>query len=138
MVRIGIDVGLRNTGLAVIQDGVYTEIRKMEQYPAMRHVLFLVLRHNQIHVTIENPHMRNWFGDTGEERKQGAGYVKAEFEIWVQFFLEHDISFTSVSPQSVGSTFDDIQVFKAATGWKKRTSKHARDAAKMIFQYKTK
>lgn len=138
MVRIGIDVGLRNTGLAVIQDGVYTEIRTMEQYPAMKHVLSLYIVHGDIHVTIENPHMRKWFGNTGEERKQGAGYVKAEFEIWVQFFIEQNIPFTTVSPQSVGSTFDNVQVFKAATGWEKQTSKHARDAAKMIFQYKTK
>lgn len=138
MIRIGIDPGLRNTGIAVIEDGKYTELYTMEMYAAIKYVLERKIWNEDVHVTIENPNLRKWLGEKGDESKQGAGYVKAEYAIWVQMFLYEGIPYTDVSPQSVGSDFDNVKVFKAATGWTKQTSKHARDAAKMIFQYKTK
>jgi hypothetical protein len=39
-----------------------------------------------------------------------------------------------VPPAAIGSQFDNVKVFEAATGWKGRTSKHARDAAKIVFK----
>jgi hypothetical protein len=42
----------------------------------------------------------------------------------------------SVSPQSIGSQFDNVDIFLVATEYHKKVGKHGRDAAKIIFRFK--
>lgn len=133
MTIIGIDPGTK-TGIAVIKDGIYTEIKTMSIIEAIFFINDLYVT-DEIEVYIENPNLRKYFGNSGREVLQGAGSIKRDYAIWGDYFTKMKIKFTPVSPQSVGSQFDNITIFKAATGWKKRTSTHARDAAKIIFKF---
>lgn len=133
MTIIGIDPGTK-TGIAVIKDGIYTEIKTMSIIEAIFFINDLYVT-DEIEVYIENPNLRKYFGNSGREVLQGAGSIKRDYAIWGDYFTKMKIKFTPVSPQSVGSQFDNITIFKAATGWENRTSTHARDAAKIIFKF---
>ena len=133
MTIIGIDPGTK-TGIAVIKEGCYTEIKTMSIIEAIFFINDLSVT-DEIEVYIENPNLRKYFGNTGREVLQGAGSIKRDYAIWEDYFTKMKINFYPVSPQSVGSQFDNITIFKAETGWKKRTSTHARDAAKIIFKF---
>jgi hypothetical protein len=136
MTIIGIDPGTK-TGIAVIKDGIYTDIKTMSIFEAIFYINDISVN-EQIEVYIENPNLRKYFGNSGREVLQGAGSIKRDYAIWVEFFNKMKIKFYPVSPLSVGSQFDNLTIFKAATGWEKITSTHARDAAKIIFKfYKT-
>jgi len=82
---------------------------------------------------VENPKKRTYYKKGAE---QGAGSIKRDYAIWVQFAEKHNIRLLPISPAAIGSNFDNEVIFHAATGWTKKCGKHARDAAKIIFKFK--
>ncbi len=139
MTRIGIDTGV-NTGYSVIKDGKYID---MGTGPILGTMMYLerYFKDNDIEVFIENPF--KWTGRRTSKgtliqekgKEQGVGSVKAHYKIWLEWFEIHNIKYHSLTPAQVGSLFDNVKVFKAATKWKKQEQIHARDAARMIFQF---
>lgn len=133
---IGIDPGVI-TGYASIVDGKYLNIRQGSIITIMRDITTdLSAGIWDIRLHVENPNMRKYFGDTKRERLQGAGSIKRDYKIWTEFAAEYNIAIFPISPQSVGSNFDNETIFHAATGYPKKCGKHARDAAKIIFKFK--
>jgi hypothetical protein len=65
-------------------------------------------------------------------RRQGAGSVKRDAKIWQDFCEDMDIPFEAVKP-CAGATKRTTETFERLTGWKGRTSNHARDAAMLVF-----
>ena len=62
----------------------------------------------------------------------GAGSVKRDCEIWQEFAEYYCIPIEFVPPRK-GATTWDAGYFAKVTGWKGRTSNHARDAALLVF-----
>lgn len=137
MVYIGIDPGVK-TGLAVIKNGLYFSIKTLPILRAVELVNFYINENGRdfVKVYIEDPNKRKYFGRTDRERLQGAGSIKRDFKIWMENFDEFSqLQVECLSPKQVGSLFDNVKVFKDATKWTNRTSKHARDAARMIYKH---
>lgn len=63
----------------------------------------------------------------------GAGSVKRDCAIWAEYCAYWNIPFVAVAPRK-GMTKWDAAYFAKVTGWKGRTSEHARDAALLVFQ----
>jgi hypothetical protein len=135
-IYVGIDPGVM-TGIAVIIDGQYVSIGQCSIIKAMKAVEKL-LEHTDVDIClhVENPSFRKWFGQTGREKLQGAGSIKRDYKIWTEFAEFHKLRMFPIAPAAVGSQFNDEKIFQSATGWKARTGKHARDAAKIIFAFK--
>ena len=62
----------------------------------------------------------------------GAGSVRRDCEIWEEFCNHYKIPFDAVPPRK-GLTKWDADTFAKVTGYKGRTSNHARDAALLVF-----
>jgi len=135
-IYIGLDIGV-NTGLAVWNAKEKRLVRVVTKniISAMDEVLTWV---NEVYkglniiVRIEDPNKRKWFGTSGRERLQGAGSVKRDYSVWVEFFEHHGIQYESVAPRNV-KTKTTQEYFCRLTGWANRTSSHARDAAMQIY-----
>lgn len=63
---------------------------------------------------------------------QGAGSVKRDASIWEEFCTDYEIPFRALPPIKGGTKLQP-DYFKALTGWKGKTSEHARDAAMIVF-----
>lgn len=83
-------------------------------------------------VFMEDARQRNWFGQSGREKLQGAGSVKRDCAIWETFCQEADIELRKIAPKN-NYTKLSAEQFRKLTGWKGRTSDHARDAAMLVF-----
>lgn len=135
---IGIDPGT-NTGIAVWRTDkqCLCSVETMGITEAMDKVRLINHEHRgelSILVRIENPNLRKWFGKSGREVLQGAGSIKRDFAIWVEFFGRNGIPYEEVAPRNI-KTKVSAEYFKKLTGWEGRTSSHARDAAMMVFKY---
>lgn len=135
-IHIGIDPGTK-TGLAIVKNGELVEVKTCTIVQAMTTIKILWLERETNHITlhVENPNLRKHFGNTGREKLQGAGSIKRDFAIWEEFSKEYGIKMHGIAPRQIGSDFDNEIVFQLATGWKSRTSNHARDAVKIVFRY---
>lgn len=85
-----------------------------------------------LHVRFEDARKRKYFGNSGREKLQGAGSVKRDSKIWEDFLTDKGIKFDMPSPKDKGIKVD-AAYFKKLTGWFKRTSQHARDAAMLVY-----
>ena len=65
-------------------------------------------------------------------RRQGAGSVKRDSQIWEDFLSDNGIRFEMRAPKN-NTTKLSADVFKALTKWPKRTNSHERDAAMLVF-----
>lgn len=83
-------------------------------------------------VFMEDARQRNWFGQSGREKLQGAGSVKRDCAIWETFCEENSIELRKIAPKN-NYTKLSAEQFRKLTGWKGRTSEHARDAACLVF-----
>lgn len=138
MTDIGIDPGVK-TGVAVAYGGEYVEILSTDILEAMD-IILKYKAAGQLRVTIENPRQYkdpNYlkYGRSSAHKAQGAGSIKRDFSIWETFFKRHNIYYIAKSPLAVGRMFENAETFILATGWTKSTNVHAREAAKLIYQY---
>ena len=128
-IHIGIDPGV-NTGIAVSRGGELVLIATVGVLDAMDMVLNA--KAEDPHVWWEDARKRTWFGTKGREALQGAGSIKRDCGLWVEFFERHGIRNTAVAPKAISTKLDAKQ-FEARTGWDSRTNEHGRDAAMLIW-----
>lgn len=83
-------------------------------------------------VFMEDARQRNWFGQSGREKLQGAGSVKRDCAIWETFCQEVGIELRKIAPKN-NYTKLSAEQFRKLTGWKGSTSDHGRDAAMLVF-----
>ena len=131
---IGIDTGT-HTGLAVWDDKLkkLTSLETIPIHRAMSRVLELSLSED-VFVIFEDARQRTWFGkDKNTYAKlQGAGSIKRDCSIWEDFCKDYQIPFLAVPPMKGGTKLSEAY-FKTISGWKGRTSNHARDAAMLVI-----
>ena len=136
---IGIDPG-ENTGIAIVRDGVLAECRTLPLHRA----LDLVRKEHEsaqdrFLVVFEDARLRKWFPqerNNSEYRGKlmGAGAAKRDSKIWEEFLTDLSIPFQAHKPEP-GLTKWDEDYWRRITGWTKRTSEHARDAALLVLGY---
>lgn len=131
---IGIDPGT-NTGFAVkdLKTGAFLEIKTTGIIEAMKSVERYLDAHGRdnLYIVFEDARKRRWFGKKGKESLQGAGSIKRDCSIWEEFCTYKNIQFIAPAPAK-GKTKYPSEYFNKLTGWKHRTSEHARDAAILI------
>lgn len=134
MLWIGIDPGTK-TGLAVWDDRKkkLIEVETFSIHRAMERVKTFIA-YNDVCVIFEDARQRTWFGkDKNTNAKlQGAGSIKRDCSIWDDFLTDYNIPFRAIPPQKGGTKWDE-RYFRMVTGWKGKTSNHARDAAVLVF-----
>lgn len=137
MLLIGIDSGVR-TGYAVWDTGnqQFTAIRTMMIHQALEAVRDLRQRHT-IKVIVEDARQRRWIPKERSisemrGRMQGAGSVKRDAKIWEDALKDWGIPYEMVPPRR-GHTKWTEEEFRAVTGWRSRTTEHARDAALLVI-----
>lgn len=138
MIYIGIDPGT-HTGVA-FWDGSKQELIEMATIPIHQALDKVRAFYNynkglfDICVVFEDARQRTWFGkDKNTNAKlQGAGSIKRDCSIWEDFCKDLQIPFLAVPPMK-GGTKLSAAYFKAISGWKGRTSNHARDAAMLVI-----
>lgn len=136
IIYIGIDPGT-HTGIAVwsSKERKLLSVETKGMYEATEDILFLAERYgpNNILVRFEDARKRNWFGNSGREQLQGAGSIKRDCSLWEEFLTSKGIPFVPVAPKA-NRTKMKPEAFAKYTGWAKRTSEHARDAAMLVFE----
>ena len=135
--QLGIDPG-RHTGIAIANErGELIELLTFDKLHRALWFVFKLARRNKLQVVIEDARLwkvhyaKNW----NSGRLQGAGSVKRDSQIWIDFLTDLNIDFQTVAPNKRRNALaSDVSQFKKLTGWSKRSSEHARDAAMLIFQ----
>ena len=142
---IGIDPG-DNTGLAVWDSSrraflsvetlplwrALDEVRRW-RYAAAAQIL-------DVFVIFEDARQRKWFAqeqNASEYRGKlmGAGAAKRDAKVWEEFLSDNGIPFCA-QPPARGRTKWNADYWAKVTGWRGRTSEHARDAALLVFMRK--
>lgn len=134
---IGIDPG-KNTGIAVWN----TNTQRLEYVDTLPIHKALDFVHNfcddpMPRVYFEDARKRKWLpkdASSSEYRGHlmGAGSVKRDAVIWQDALTDWGIPFEMVPPRP-GMTKWNADTFARVTGWKGRTSNHARDAALLVY-----
>ncbi len=136
MIYIGIDPGT-HTGVAVwdTKERRFLSLETMPIHQALIKVMMWRDRigHN-LQVVFEDARQRTWFGrDMNTNAKlQGAGSIKRDCSIWEDFCRDYEIPYYAVPPMKGGTKLSE-SYFKTISGWKGRTSNHARDAAMLVI-----
>ena len=137
MIWVGIDTGT-HTGLAVWEGGHFTELVTVPLHRALERVAQLAAQHpGDVRVVFEDARQRKWIPrersfSQMKGRAMGAGAVKRDAAIWQEFLEDKGIPFDAVPPRK-GLTKWSADTFAAVTGYRGRTSDHARDAALLVF-----
>lgn len=142
MLAIGLDPG-KHTGLAV-WDTEAQSFRFIETQ-AVHYALERVMNwaivgktfYGGVKVYFEDARQRQYLPrerNTSEYRGKlmGAGSVKRDSVIWQDALTDWCIPFEMVPPRA-GATKWSADTFARITGWKGRTSNHARDAALLVW-----
>lgn len=136
-IYIGIDTGTK-TGFAVwdSQDKKLLLLSTDPIHTAMNRVRVYFQEYGtRLLVRVEDARQRKWIPqESGRERLQGAGSVKRDAVIWEGFLKDLGARFEMVAPRD-NMTKMGPAAFRQATGWDKRCSNHARDAAMLVFGF---
>lgn len=130
---IGIDPGVR-TGVAQwdVQAQKLVAVASMGIVEAM----FMVSTGHELgwlhSVVFEDARLRTWFGAKGREALQGAGSIKRDCAVWIEWFHHVGCAYRAVSPKDKGAKLDAKQ-FRRLTHWEGRTNEHSRDAAMLVL-----
>lgn len=129
---IGIDPGVK-TGLAVWDTNkkIFDRIETTDILNAIK-IVFSYSCAFETLVMIENPNLRNWFGNSGREKLQGAGSIKRDYSIWEKFLNDNQIEYQPVPPKNIKTKLRSDH-FRQITGYVGKTSNHSRDAAMMVY-----
>lgn len=85
-------------------------------------------------VIVEDARKRQWFGNTGRERLQGAGYAKATSKRWEDFLKHNRIPHRMQKPGKTWKGAVAGKTWASIVKWDKPTTDHARDAAWLVFE----
>lgn len=135
---IGIDPG-KHTGIAIWDTETQDFIRvdTMSLHKALLFVYEFQTLRDKTRVYFEDARQRRWLpkdASSSEYRGHlmGAGSVRRDSVIWQDALTDWGIPFEMVPPRA-GSTKWDADTFARITGYKGRTSNHARDAALLVY-----
>ena len=138
MIYIGIDTGV-HTGIAVWDSEkrkfVYLDTLKIHE--ALQIVSTYAYKDVPLCVSFEDARQRKWIpfakNMTAElGRAQAARDIKAHWQICDDFLRDKDIPFEMIAPRR-NVTKLSAEQFERITGYKGRTSGHARDAAMLVY-----
>ena len=134
----GIDPGV-HTGLAIWDSDAhrFAEIVTASIVGAMNIVRQYADGGRDVRLVVEDARKRTWIPreqnlSQFKGRAMGAGSVKRDCAIWEEFAEYHALPIQLLPPRK-GLTKWDSDAFARVTGWKGRTSNHARDAAILVF-----
>lgn len=137
MIYIGIDPG-DHTGIAVwdTDSKKFLDIKTTQLHKALAIVQSWNVT-DYVRVIFEDARQRKYLPrekSVSEYRGKlmGAGSVKRDCTIWEEFLTDNRIPYDAIPPQR-GATKWSQEQFQAVTGWKGRTSDHARDASILVF-----
>lgn len=137
---IGIDPGV-NTGLAIwdINKKEFTDIRTDSILIIQDRIKRFYLSKDDISIVlvVEDARKRTWFGKSGRERLKGAGSVERDCKIWEEFCELYGVKLHLIHPKD-NQTKLNAEQFARITGYKGRTSVHARDAAMLVYRWNKK
>lgn len=136
---VGIDPGV-NTGLAIwdtAKGGFFIDVMTGTIVEAMMRIRQIDTKSIKS-IVMEDARQRKWIPQEQnlsqfKGRAMGAGSVKRDCSVWEEFCDYWGIPLEKVPPRK-GLTKWDADTFARITGWKGRTSNHARDAALLVFQ----
>lgn len=141
MLAIGIDCG-KHTGMAIwnTKTQAFEKVVTTQIHDALRVVYKYASGDwpcDGLRVYFEDARQRTWLpkeASWGEVKGRAmlSGYVKRDAVIWQDALTDWGVPFEAVKPQQ-GMTKWTAETFAAITGWKGRTSNHARDAALLVF-----
>lgn len=127
---IAIDPGER-TGICIMKDGNLVLLTTLDNWEALT-TIASNFANKPVIFAIENPNRFNPHTIGNEEkvksRLRGSGSVQGKYTAWVKMAKTMGWNIIDVSPREVGSGYDNPKVFVAASGYKSRCSKNARDA----------
>lgn len=137
MLLAGIDTGV-HTGVALWD----TVRRKLVQLHTLgiidaMDLVWDTATSEGVTVFLEDARLRKWIPrekslSQFKGRAMGAGSVKRDAAIWEEFLTKRGIPFHLIPPER-NRTKLTSDAFARLTGWKGRTSSHARDAAMLVF-----
>ena len=136
----GIDPG-EHTGVAMYDGAQLVEVTTVQIHRALQMVASFVevAQANGIPVKVvfEDARKRRWLPSEKNAseyrgRLMGAGSVKRDCTIWEDFLKDLGVDFIAQDPRA-GMTKLSPEAFVRLTGWKGRTSNHARDAAMLVY-----
>ena len=132
---VGIDCG-SHTGFAVWDGEKLIACETLQIHTALSRVAEMA-KHEEVTVVFEDARKRTFLPrerSISEYRGKlmGAGSVKRDCAIWEDFCRDLGIDYIPVPPQA-GLTKWPADYFNKVTGWKGRTSDHARDAALLVY-----
>ena len=143
-ILIGIDPG-EHTGIGVwdTTQRQFLDVRTLPLHKALEEVkrwqYACLLAPVQVRflVVFEDARQRKWFPREKNEAEyrgklMGAGAAKRDSKIWEEFLQDHHIPYEAHKP-AAGTTKWNPDYWERITGWKGRTSEHARDAALLVF-----
>ena len=134
---VGIDPGT-DTGFAIwdTQTRVFLTLQTLQIHKAFDALQDCIKAFGQenVHVRFEDARLRNWFGNSGREKLQGAGSIKRDSTIWADYLTDKKISFEKVAPKA-NKTKMDAEPFNRLTRYNGRSSEHARDAGMLVFGF---
>jgi hypothetical protein len=137
---VGIDCGV-NTGFGLWDkyNKRLIEVTSMSIIEAINYVDGLAMNNpDEVFVRVEDARLRKWIPRqntiTAElGRREGAGSVKRDAQIWEEFLTANKIPFELVAPKN-NKTKVKAEYFKKITGWQQLTNEHGRDAAMLVFE----
>jgi hypothetical protein len=136
----GIDPG-EHTGVAMYDGAQLVEVTTVQIHRALQMVASFVevAQANGIPVKVvfEDARKRRWLPSEKNVseyrgRLMGAGSVKRDCTIWEDFLKDLGVDYVAQAPRA-GMTKLSAEAFARLTGWKGRTSNHARDAAMLVY-----
>ena len=140
MYCIGIDPG-EHTGVAVWNTSTQA-FALLDTMPLHRAIALVKEYADEegrqgIRVVFEDARQRQWFprernASEYRGRLMGAGAAKRDAKIWEEYLTDLGIPFIAHKPQSGGTKWK-AATFARITGYKGRTSEHARDAALLVY-----
>lgn len=139
---IGIDPGT-NTGLAIWNSSrrQFERVGTFGIVTAMVEIVEFVRYHgidrDDVEIVFEDARKRKWIPrekslSQFKGRAMGAGSVKRDCSIWEEFCKYYGFRLSAAPPRA-GMTKWEPEYWAKMTGWKGRTSNHARDAALLVF-----
>lgn len=143
-ILVGIDPG-EHTGFAVWDThlGEFLQVctlplwKALEEVKRWAYVCEMSVEPVHFLVIFEDARQRTWFAperNNSEYRGKlmGAGAAKRDAKIWEEFLDGKKIKYRAIKP-AAGRTKWNAEYWAQVTGWKGRTSEHARDAALLVF-----
>lgn len=135
---IGIDTG-DHTGYAVWHrpSRQLLTVESTKIHRALQWVLDLKAREFDLFLRVEDARLRKWikpYGDIRRElgRREGAGSIKRDANIWEDFLIDFGIPFELVAPKD-NFTKMSYDYFTRMTSWAKPADGHAIDAAMLVY-----